>query len=298
MIKAVLFDLDGLIVDCDLMNYSVYKGVMAKLGYDFKVVDYVQNYLGKTDMKIAEMLIDKYYLPYEVKDFLKESFLVESKLLKEGVKLKKGVKELLTYLKENNFKIALASLSSENRTRNILKHHKIDTYFDCFTFGHEVAKGKPNPEIFKKTCAKLNEKPIEEKPQFILPYKEGKVVVDYFDGKTSEIISVVEFEGVYRPSQGVDISNNGESFDVLSGTDGVVLNVTNDPLLGNGIQVQSGEYIITYQSLDKITLKKGEPIKQGMVIGTAGSNIYQASLKNHLHLVVEKNQQRIKKGKT
>ena len=159
MIKAVIFDLDGLIIDCDLMNYSVYKGVMAKLGYDFKVVDYVQNYLGKTDMKIAEMLIDKYYLPYEVKDFLKESFLVESKLLKEGVKLKKGVKELLTYLKENNFKIALASLSSESRTRNILKHHKIDTYFDCFTFGHEVAKGKPNPEIFKKTCAKLNEKP-------------------------------------------------------------------------------------------------------------------------------------------
>lgn len=157
MIKAVIFDLDGLIIDCDLMNYSVYKGVLAKLGYDFKVFDYVQHYLGKPDMKIAELLIDKYYLPYEVKDFLKESFLVESKLLKEGVKLKKGVKELLKYLKDNNYKVALASLSSENRTRNILKHHKIDTYFDCFTFGHEVTKGKPNPDIFKKTCEKLNE---------------------------------------------------------------------------------------------------------------------------------------------
>ena len=139
---------------------------------------------------------------------------------------------------------------------------------------------------------KVEEK-VEEKPQFILPYKEGKVVVDYFDGKSSEIISVVEFEGVYRPSQGVDISNNGEPFDVLSGTDGVVLNVTSDPLLGNGILIQSGEYIITYQSLDKITLKKGDPVKQGTVIGVASSNIYQASLKNHLHLVVEKNQQRI-----
>ena len=139
----------------------------------------------------------------------------------------------------------------------------------------------------------VEEKPVEEKKQFILPYKEGKVVVDYFDGKSSDIISVVEFEGVYRPSQGVDISNNGEPFEVMSASDGVVLNVTSDPLLGNGIHVQSGEYIITYQSLDKITLKKGDPVKQGMVIGVASSNIYQASLKNHLHLVVEKNQQRV-----
>ena len=37
----------------------------------------------------------------------------------------------------------------------------------------------------------------------------------------------------------------------------------------------------------------GDPVKQGMVIGVASSNIYQSSLKNHLHLVVEKNQQRI-----
>lgn len=139
----------------------------------------------------------------------------------------------------------------------------------------------------------IDEKQEEEKPKFVKPYKDGKVVVDYFDGENSDIISVVEFEGVYRPSQGMDISNNGEPFNVMSASDGVVLNVTSDPLLGNGIHIQSGEYIITYQSLDKITLKKGDSIKQGMVIGVASSNIYQASLKNHLHLVVEKNQQRI-----
>lgn len=140
---------------------------------------------------------------------------------------------------------------------------------------------------------KDDENVVEEKTQFALPYKEGKVVVDYFDGESSNIISVVEFEGVYRPSQGVDISNNGETFDVMSATDGVVLDVTVDPLLGNGIQIQSGEYIITYQSLDKITLKKGNPVKLGTIIGVASSNIYQASLKNHLHLVVVKNQLRI-----
>lgn len=135
---------------------------------------------------------------------------------------------------------------------------------------------------------KVSEK--EEKPAVILPYKAGKKVVDYFDGESSPIVSVVEFEGVYRPSQGVDISNSGEAFEVIAAMDGVVLDVSKDALLGNGVRVQSGDLIITYQSLDNITLKKDDPIKQGDFIGIASSNVYQAGLKNHLHLVVEKNQ--------
>lgn len=133
----------------------------------------------------------------------------------------------------------------------------------------------------------------EVKETIILPYKNGKKAVDYFDGESSDIVSIIEFEGVFRPSQGVDISNNGEAFEVLSAADGVVLDVTSDPLLGNGVRIQSDNLIITYQSLDKIALKKGDKVVQGAVIGNAGTNIYQASLKNHLHLVVEKDQVRV-----
>ena len=130
---------------------------------------------------------------------------------------------------------------------------------------------------------------VETKVRFILPYDTGKKVIDYFDGKSKEIISVVEFEGIYRPSLGVDISNNGESFNVYSASDGVVLEVINDTLLGNGIKIQSGEYIITYQSLESISLKKGDVVKQKDVLGKSSSNLYKASLKNHLHIAVEKN---------
>lgn len=134
---------------------------------------------------------------------------------------------------------------------------------------------------------------VEVKEKIILPYKTGKKVVDYFDGESSPIVSIIEFEGVFRPSQGVDISNNGEAFDVFSAANGTVLEVTSDPLLGNGIRIQSDNLIITYQSLDKITLKKGDSVLQGDLIGVASTNIYQASLKNHLHLVVEKDSQRV-----
>ena len=145
----------------------------------------------------------------------------------------------------------------------------------------------------KETAPAEEEPAAEVKEKIILPYKNGKKVVDYFDGESSDIVSIIEFEGVFRPSQGVDISNNGEVFEVVSAADGTVLDVTADPLLGNSIRIQSDDVIITYQSLDKITLKKGDHVLQGDVIGSAGSNIYQASLKNHLHLVVEKDQVRV-----
>jgi len=160
-------------------------------------------------------------------------------------------------------------------------------------FGFDQLNKKDEPTFNDKlvlTLPDLEEKPVvETKTQFILPYDTGKKVVDYFDGKSKEIISVVEFEGVYRPSLGVDISNNGESFNVYSSSDGVVLEVIQDTLLGNGIKIQSGEYIITYQCLDSITMKKGDVVKQKDILGKSSSNLYQASLKNHLHIAIEKN---------
>lgn len=165
---------------------------------------------------------------------------------------------------------------------------------------YETFKPKSDP-VFSDTFVlqlpnsdtENEEETSTDRVQFILPYKEGKVVVDYFDGESSNIISVIEFEGIYRPSQGVDISNNQESFEVIAASDGVVLEVMNDTMLGNGIRVQSGEYILTYQSLEDIELKKGDVVTQKMKLGLSSSNIYQASLKNHLHLVVEKNGVRI-----
>lgn len=86
---------------------------------------------------------------------------MESKFLAQGVALKTGAKELLEYLKDKCFKIAIASSSTEDRALTILRQHNIIEYFDEFVFGHEVKKGKPNPDIFLKTCDKLSEKPEE-----------------------------------------------------------------------------------------------------------------------------------------
>lgn len=99
--------------------------------------------------------------------------------------------------------------------------------------------------------------------------------------------ALVYFEGVYRPNDGIDYTKNGEVFDVYASTSGEVIRKENDSLLGwiVSIEHESG-MVSTYQSVDNIKVEKGDKVKQGDVIATSGSNVYQSSLKNHLHFIL------------
>lgn len=71
--------------------------------------------------------------------------------------MKPGAIELLTYLKENDFKIAMASSSIEGRALGILRQHNIVESFDTLVFGYEVQNGKPASDIFLGACEKVSE---------------------------------------------------------------------------------------------------------------------------------------------
>lgn len=161
MIKAVIFDLDGLLIDSEIISYKIYKEILHQFGHDFSIEEYAQNFSGKTEVKNVTNLIDTYGLPWTVEMGLNNVLEIESKFLAQGVDLKAGAKELLADLKDKCIKMAIASSSTEDRALTILRQHNIIEYFDEFVFGHEVKKGKPNPDIFLKACDKLSEKPEE-----------------------------------------------------------------------------------------------------------------------------------------
>lgn len=161
MIKAVIFDLDGLLIDSEVISYKIYKEFLGEFGYDYSLEEYAQNYSGKTERVNVTNLIDRYKLPLSLERGLEIVMKKEASYLSKGVDLKAGAEKLLAYLKEKGFKIAMASSSKEDRALNILKYHNIINYFDEFVFGHEVKKGKPNPDIFQEACEKLSLKPEE-----------------------------------------------------------------------------------------------------------------------------------------
>ena len=121
--------------------------------------EYAENFSGKTEVQNVTNLIDRYSLPWSIEIGLNNVSKIEDKFIAQGVDLKAGAKELLGYLKNKNFKIAIASSSTKDRALTILKQHNIVEYFDEFVFGNEVEKGKPNPDIFLKVCEKLAEEP-------------------------------------------------------------------------------------------------------------------------------------------
>lgn len=99
--------------------------------------------------------------------------------------------------------------------------------------------------------------------------------------------ALVYFEGVYRPNDGIDYTKNGEVFDVTASFSGEVIRKENDSLLGwiVAIEHESG-MVATYQAVDNIKVEKGDQVAQGDIIASSGNNVYQSSLKNHLHFIL------------
>ncbi len=161
MTKAVIFDLDGLLVDTEKLAYQVYRDWLAPYGYEFTLETYTRHHCGKSGVSNVAAMIETYQLPYTLEAGVELVFAMEAALLQQGVDLKPGAGELLGYLRKNHYRVALATSSTEDRARQILSLHGLLECFDAFVFGPEVANGKPAPDIFLRACQKLGQAPAD-----------------------------------------------------------------------------------------------------------------------------------------
>ena len=155
MIKTVIFDLDGLLVNSELMTYEFYKRILAEKEIDFPLKTYTDVYCGRTAVRNLTELIENYDLPFDVEKGLELTHEAEKEYLStKGVPLKKGAKELLDFLKNKDYGIYLASSSGKERAHTILSGNGIDGYFDGGVFGDEIEHSKPAPDVFLKAKEK------------------------------------------------------------------------------------------------------------------------------------------------
>ncbi len=150
-------------------------------------------------------------------------------------------------------------------------------------------------ETVVKVEEKKEEKQEEKKTIETLkaPVKDGIGIVRYYynkdDDASKQEQSLILFEGVYRPNQGIDYANKNTAFDVVASISGTVTKKTNDPVLGWVVTITNSDKIsTTYQSLSKANVEVNSTVKQGDVIGVSGENVYEADLKNHLHFILQK----------
>ena len=152
MIDTVIFDLDGLLIDSEYSFYKMDENFLRRYDKTFSLDDYVKYHCGKTVIDNISLFIKKYDLPISLDEGLKIINEDIQKDIDRGIPLKKGAKELLDYLKENRYKIVLATSSTKERALTLLEKDQVLDYFDCYVFGSDVKHGKPYPDVFLKAA--------------------------------------------------------------------------------------------------------------------------------------------------
>lgn len=155
MIKAIIFDMDGLMIDSERVTFECYQEILKGMNLTMDE-EFYKTLLGKPLKGIYQRFYDVYGNDFPIEDVIKDVHALMAKRFEtEGVPIKTGFKSLLEYLKENNYKTIVATSSNRDRVDTILSQAKITDYFDDSICGDEVTKGKPNPEVFLKSCQKL-----------------------------------------------------------------------------------------------------------------------------------------------
>ena len=156
MIKAIIFDMDGLMIDSERVTFECYQERLKDMNLTMDE-EFYKTLLGKPIKGIYQRFYDVYGNDFPIENVIQDVHqLMAERFETEGVPVKKGLVELLHYLKDNNYKTIVATSSNRDRVDKILSQAKITEFFDDSICGDEVTKGKPNPEVFLKSCQKLS----------------------------------------------------------------------------------------------------------------------------------------------
>ena len=159
-IKAVLFDMDGLMVNTESLSTEAFINSAKAQGYNMTKEETLK-VLGFTKANIYQFWID-YFQGTNVdgKKLVDDHYeYIENVLYTVGPEKMPYVEELLKYLKENNYKIAVASSSDTADIKNNLEKTKLEKYIDEIASGAEVENGKPAPDVFLLAAKRLGVDP-------------------------------------------------------------------------------------------------------------------------------------------
>ncbi len=155
MIKAVIFDMDGLMFDTEVVYKIAWTEAAAKKGYHLD--DEKHSYLRGSNGVMQRGHFVRWYgeeVPFdEIKSDCR-AYMVEY-LSTHEIPIKAGLFELLEELKKRGYKIAVATGTQRHNAIRWWKKAGVYEYIDVGVGGDEVSRGKPDPEIFLKAVEKL-----------------------------------------------------------------------------------------------------------------------------------------------
>lgn len=164
-IRAVLFDMDGVIVSTQAQHARTEHEALREYGVDLAPEEITRRYAGFVDKNLfADALRShgKDHSPKTIAEIVALKWKLADKIFKdEGVSLIPGVLDLIKAFHQDGLPMAVASSSPMSFIELVMKECGLSNYFRALTSGHEVKYGKPAPDIFLLAASRLEAEPEE-----------------------------------------------------------------------------------------------------------------------------------------
>lgn len=161
MVKGVIFDMDGLMFDTEQLSSVFWKQTGDQFGLEIPV-EFMNSFRGRNPAAIRDAFLEQYGQDFEYEQFREVRTKLQYDYIREkGVPLKKGLIELLDYLKKRSIRTAVATSTDRKLADTMLRRAEVRDYFDAFAYGDMVARSKPYPDVFLKVAEEIGV-PIKE----------------------------------------------------------------------------------------------------------------------------------------
>lgn len=162
MIKAVIFDMDGVLIEAKDWHYEALNRALRLFGHEISRQDHLTKYDGLPTSKKLEMLSLERGLSRELHTVInqkKQIYTMEA--IHALCKPRSEHQHALSTLKSMNYKLAVASNSNRKTVEVMMQKARLDGYLDYILSASDVTCPKPDPEIYLKVIAKLGFAPKE-----------------------------------------------------------------------------------------------------------------------------------------
>lgn len=162
MIKAILFDFDGVVVDSEALHMKTFLDLLDPYGVDVSIERWYKEFAGTGSRSIFERLTQEYGIRTSVDELVEKRKKIYEGYVRGGaLKEKPGVRAFLSPLREKRIKSAIVSGSHRSNIDAALEMLDLAGFFDLIVSGDELQERKPEPGPFLYAAKKLGMKPDE-----------------------------------------------------------------------------------------------------------------------------------------